>query len=141
MKRAAGVRAWIDTSALLALASPRDQFHGRAVSLASAHRAAGGRWVSSVLVLDELHRAILYRRGAATARTTVTRLLTDSAIEWLDVPVEVVTGAISAWLERFPDQEFSLTDAVSFELMSRERLKEAFAFDRHFTVAGFRILR
>ena len=44
-------------------------------------------------------------------------------------------------IERFHDQDFSLTDAVSFELMVREGLSEAFAFDRHFTVAGFQLVR
>ena len=140
MKKTAGARAWIDTSALLALASPRDQYHARAVELAAAHRRAGGQWVSSVMVLDEMHRAILYRRKAALARLMVSKLLDDPAIKWMDVTTTTVSAAVSAWLERFHDQDFSLTDAVSFELMTRERLSDAFAFDRHFIVAGFRLL-
>ena len=141
MKRTAGARAWIDTSAFLALASPRDQYHAHAVALAAAHQRSGGRWVTSVMVLDEVHRAILYRRDAPTARAAISRLLSDPAIEWLDVTAATVASAVSAWIERFHDQDFSLTDAVSFELMVRERLTEAFAFDRHFTIAGFQLVR
>jgi len=48
-------RAAMDTGALLALASPRDQYHTRAVETATAHLRSGGRWVGSVLVLAELH--------------------------------------------------------------------------------------
>jgi predicted nucleic acid-binding protein len=44
------------------------------------------------------------------------------------------------WLNRFPDQRFSLIDAVSFEVMRRERLTSAFAFDRQFEVEGFELL-
>lgn len=140
MKRTAGARVWIDTSALLALASPRDQYHARAVALAEAHRRSGGRWVGSVMILDEMHRAILYRAGSGVAGSTVSRLMADPSIEWMDVTTKIASAAVSAWLERFQDQHFSLTDAVSFELMTRARLTDAFAFDRHFTVAGFRLL-
>jgi uncharacterized protein len=48
-----------------------------------------------------------------------------------------VNDAKTRWLARFSDQRFSLPDAVSFELMSREALRQASAFDRHFETAGF----
>ncbi|HEY5220405.1 MAG TPA: PIN domain-containing protein [Gemmatimonadaceae bacterium] len=133
-------RAWIDTSALVALASPRDQHHVRAAAVAGRCEKAGGQWVSSVLVLEEFHRHVLYRGGPASARSALAALLADPAIRWLDATAAVVSEAMSAWLERFHDQDFSLTDGVSFALMKRERLTEAFAFDRHYLVAGFRLL-
>lgn len=45
------------------------------------------------------------------------------------------------WLEKFADQKISFTDAVSFELMRRHRIALAFAFDRHFELAGFKVLQ
>ena len=57
------------------------------------------------------------------------------------MPVGLVRDALSAWLERFRDQRFSLTDAVSFEVVRRERLTTPFAFDRDFATAGFAPLR
>ena len=136
----AGGPAWIDTSALLALASPRDQHHKRALKIAASREKSGGQWVSSVLVLDEFHRHVLYRVGAAAARSAVSQLLADPGTRWLDTTTALVSAAVSEWLERFEDQDFSLTDAVSFELMKRERLADAFAFDRHYLVAGYRLL-
>jgi len=41
-------------------------------------------------------------------------------------------------LRHYPDQDFSFVDAVSFAAMKRERIEEAFAFDRHFLIMGFR---
>lgn len=133
-------RAWIDTGALLALASPRDPYHARAVAAVRSRQGPGREWVSSVLVLGEFHRLVLYRAGPAPARAAVARLLADPATRWLEVGAAEVSGATSAWLERFPDQDYSLTDAVSFELMRREGIVEAFAFDRHYLTAGFRLI-
>jgi len=133
-------RVLVDTSALLALASRRDQYHDRGVATARRHLASGGRFVGTALVLGELHAHLLHRRGPAEARAVVAALLADPAYEWKDVPVALVRDAASAWLERFPDQRFSMTDAVSFEVMRRERLTTAFAFDEDFETAGFGLL-
>lgn len=38
-------------------------------------------------------------------------------------------------------RDFSLSDAVGFEIMRREGLTHAFAFDHHFGIAGFHRLR
>jgi predicted nucleic acid-binding protein len=132
--------ALIDTSALLAVANPRDQYHETALRAAQQHLAAGGRFVGSTLVLAELHGHLLYRRGPGPARGVLTALLEDPAYTWEDVTVEVIASAVSGWLERFGDQRFSLPDAVSFELMRARRLSVAFAYDEHFRTAGFTLL-
>jgi len=133
-------RVAIDTGALLALASPRDQYHVRAVATARRFVALGGRWIGSVLVLAELHGHMLQRRGPTVARNILTTLRQDPAYEWREVTVDLIDVANSAWLERFSDQHFSLTDAVTFALMKRERIQTAFAFDQDFVTAGYRLL-
>ncbi len=100
----------------------------------------GVRWTSSVLVLAEFHLLAVQRRGSAAARASVSSLLADPGYEWLDVPVLLVSEAMSNWLDRFQDHSFSLADAVSFESMRRERITQAFAFDEHFVTAGFELL-
>jgi len=134
-------RALADTGALLALASPRDQYHARATDIARRFVAGGGRLVGTALVLAELYSHLLYLAGPARARRVTTALLEDPAYEWLDVPVSLIRAAVSGWLERFADQRFSLTDAVSFEVMRRQRITTAFAFDEDFVTAGFGLLR
>lgn len=130
----------IDTSALLALANPRDQYHARAVAIARRAVASGSRFVGTVLILAEFQAHFLYLLGPARARAIVTDLMNDPIYEWRDVSAELVSAAISAWLERFRNQRFSLTDAVSFEVMSQSGLEQAFAFDRRFLTAGFETL-
>ena len=92
------------------------------------------------MVLAEFHGHVLHRRGPAPARAVVSALLEDPLYQWRDVPVALVRAAIAGWLERFRDQHFSLTDAVSFELMRQDRLAAAFAFDTDFVTAGFELL-
>lgn len=131
----------VDTSALLALSHARDQFHGSAVEIATGHRSTGGTFVGTTLILSEFYSHLLYLRGAAVARTALMHLLNDPVHEWLEVGADLVHHATSNWLVRFVDQPFSLVDAVSFEVMQRAKLTEAFAFDHHFEVAGFDLMR
>jgi len=134
------VRALVDTSALLALTRARDQYHTRAVQAAQSHRRAGGRYISTLAVLTEFHSHLLYLRGPTPAREACQALLADSVYEWLAVTPELVGHAVTGWLARFADQRLSLTDAISFEIMRRHRITHAFAFDRHFEIAGFTLL-
>ena len=134
-------RALVDTGALLALANPHDQHHADAVVIVRRFLAGGGRLLGTTLVLAELHVHLLHERGSGPARTAVAALLGDPAYEWAEVSALLVRDAVTAWLERFRDQRFSLTDAVSFEVMRRERIAVAFAFDRDFVTAGFDLLR
>ncbi len=130
-------RALIDTSALLALANPRDQYHTRAVQIARSVVQSGRRLVGTTLILAEFQAHLLYRTDTARARSVVSALFDDPLYEWLDVPADLVRTAFSAWIEKYHDQQLSLTDAVSFEVMARQRIDEAFAFDQHFVTVGF----
>src|SRR5438034_917898 len=44
------------------------------------------------------------------------------------------------WLERYDDQNFSFTDAVSFAGMAERGITDALTLDGHFAAAGFRVV-
>lgn len=135
------MRVLADAGALLALNRTQDQYHEPAIAIAGRHLASGGRYVGTTLILGELYSQLLYLRGSRHAREALKRLLGDPVHHWMEVADDLVRRATEGWLERFGDQDFSLVDAVSFEVMRRERLTHAFAFDRHFETAGFELLR
>src|SRR5207237_9295225 len=118
------------------LANPRDQYHERAVATGRRFLESGGRWVGTALVLAEFHGHVLHRRGPAAARTVVSALLDDPVYQWRDVPVALVRAAIAGWLARFRHLHFSLSDAVSFELLPQERLMAALDIDEDVVAAG-----
>jgi hypothetical protein len=131
------LRILVDTSALLALSRRQDQYHELAVKFAEQHLNAGGRFLSTSLVLSEFHSHLLYLRGPTAASESLSMLLSDPLHEWADVSAPLIREARERWLVSFADQKLSLVDAVSFEIMRREKLTQAFAFDRHFRIAGF----
>jgi predicted nucleic acid-binding protein len=132
-------RAAIDTGALLALASPRDQHHADAVSVARRHLETGGRWVGSVLVLAELHGHLLRWREPRVAHALIDRVRADPAYDWRGVDGALIEAATVNWLLRHADLRLSLPDAVTCELMRQERLDTVFAFDRNFVTVGYRL--
>ena len=131
---------FLDTSAWFAAVDRRDARHADA---AATHRDLIARRVmlhTSNLVVAELHALVLRRHGIATA----TRLLDGVSAEQLYsvhyVDRDLETASVDRWIRPFRDQRFSLTDAVSFEIMRREGIRTAFALDRHFASAGFELL-
>lgn len=136
MARAA---VFVDSSAWVALLYRRDQAHARAVRSWKGLRAAGRYLVTTNLVLAETHGFLLRRLSVAGALAFLEhQRVFGPGLVWADP--DLTDAAVERWLRRFRDQAFSLTDAVSFEVMRREGIRESFTFDRHYQIAGFEML-
>ena len=128
---------FLDTSGWLAAVSPKETGHAGALS---AYREAiddGAPLVTTAMVLGEMHAMLLRARGPRDAARFVDAVMASSAVTVVSPSVELIAAAVNRWLHGFRDQRFSLCDAVSFEVMRRERIADALALDRHFRVAGF----
>jgi len=97
------------------------------------------RLVGTMLVLAKLHGHLLCQLGPEPARELVSALLEDRAHEWVQVGPDLAREALARWLSRLRGRRVSLTDALSFEVMRRERIAAAFAFDDDFAAAGFEL--
>lgn len=86
-------------------------------------------------------QALLARRvGMAASLAFLDQVAGPAPALMLWVDEELYRSAIARWLRRDASEPLSVTDAASFELMRREGMREAFAFDRHFELAGFRLV-
>ena len=129
---------FVDSSAFLAVASTRDAAHERARRVHARVTADGWRLVTTTYVVAELHALALSRLNARFALDLIER------VEQGNVVVVRVREADwrQAWLilRRNDDKEFSFTDALSFAVMERLGIREAFSFDRHFLQYGFQLV-
>lgn len=125
----------VDTSALLALVEPDDRYH-----------APASRYVSSIspkalathnYVAVEATSLVQRRLGDRAARELLTTWLSVLEVRW--VTREIHSAAVAALLGA-AKRSVSLVDYVSFELMRREGIEAAFAFDRDFLRQGFRVV-
>lgn len=133
------VELFVDTSAWYALAVSSAPHHKKVSDTMRRRIERGARIVTTNLIVAETHALLLRRAGrkvaltfAGEVRRTPNIVVTSSA--------EYEESAIADWLEKFDDQLFSFTDAVSFAVMSDRGIPEALALDHHFAVAGFVVI-
>jgi predicted nucleic acid-binding protein len=126
-----------DTSAILALANPRDAHHEEAVRTLRAIEEDGRALLLHSYVLLESFALVHRRFGLADARR-----IDDQLDALLTVVVDRPLHARGvAWLRTSPHVKASLVDAVSFVVMEDRGIDDAFAFDPDFEAAGFRLFR
>ena len=123
-----------DTFALIAWLNPRDDAHARVAAYLDGFT---GRLVTTEWVLMELADAL----SAPEARTTAVPFLRAVRADPLFDIVGYVPTVYQAGFDLFAtrlDKAWSLTDCISFGVMTEQGLSEALTADHHFEQAGFR---
>lgn len=128
---------FVDTTGWLAAINTRDSHYHSVVNVYDDLVAKRTSFVTSNLVVAEMHILIVRDRGTAAGCALLDAIYTDPLYRVVAVDRELESEATERWLRQFTDQLFSLADAVSFEIMRRERIGEALALDHHFEVAGY----
>lgn len=131
---------FLDTAGWFAALSPRESRHQAARAAYADAVRSGVLLVTTALVAAEMHTLILRWRGAAAGTFFLESVFERSAYVIAPVDTELIEAAVTRWIRRFADKLLSLVDAVSFEVMRRERITRALTLDRHFADAGFEIL-
>ena len=131
---------FLDASGWFAAIAPRERDHDLAARTYGDAARRGDRLVTTSLVIAEVHALVLRWRDAKAGRQFLD-LACDTDIHAVTfADAELTEAAIARWIRGFADQRFSIADAVSFEVMRRERMTRALTFDHHFHVAGFETL-
>jgi len=136
--RAAPPVVFVDSSAWIALFSACDRHHEEVDRAFRAAVADSIRFVTTSLVLSEVHRFQLFHSGIAAAARALDAIDASRLVRVAFPNAEHHAGA-RRWLAKLPDQPISYVDAVSFAFMEAERLCAALTLDRDFTIAGFEL--
>jgi predicted nucleic acid-binding protein len=127
---------FVDSGGWIALANADDRYHAVAAAAYPAFLTTYRRLLTTTLVVAETYVALRLGLGHAAAVRFLDLL--DASPRILRVPLDARLEEDAAQvLRRFHDQRFSYTDAASFAVMRSLELTEAFAFDQHFSTAGF----
>ena len=127
---------FVDTSAWFPLAVPQDRQHARLAGPLRERVRQGARIVTTNLVIAETY-VLLLRRVRREAALAFLREIRRPPHVVVASTEDQELRAEREWLVRYVDQGFSLTDAVSFTVMSERGIREVLALDHHFAAAGF----
>lgn len=130
---------FVDAGAWVAVVSNGDQHHAAAAAEYRRLVAASLPLVTTNLVVAEAHALIRRDGGHARAMRFLESLRTTTRVERIYSDVDLEERA-ERLLAQYADHAFSFADAVSFVVMQERGITEAFAFDRHFLIAGFSVV-
>jgi uncharacterized protein len=126
-----------DTFYFLALRNPRDEAHTRAQ--ATTMELAGCAMVTTAWVLTEVADALAEPANRGGFSELLQLLRADPNVVIVPPSLELFEQGIDLYARR-PDKAWSLTDCISFVVMTEQRIAEALTGDHHFEQAGFQAL-
>jgi hypothetical protein len=122
-----------DSFYFLALWNAKDPAHTRAIAAAQTLQ---GKLVTTAWVLTELADAMSAPANRLEFIAILTDLRNNPQAEIIEPDAALFATGVQLY-ERRPDKAWSLTDCISFVVMTREGIAEALTGDHHFEQAGF----
>jgi uncharacterized protein len=132
-------RCFVDTSAYFALTNDHDASHQVARSLLRRLADHQTHLFTTNDVIAETHALLLNRLNRSVARAFLQQLYEHSATTIVRVSVRDEQRARQI-IATYMDKDFTFTDATSFAVMERLRIRHAFTFDDDFRQYGFTTL-
>lgn len=125
------IEAYVDTSALIALADRSDTYHVTFLRLFSAPP----RLLTTTLVIAEGHAWFLrrYDRTRALQFLAMVEDMSPLAVAAVGPGEQAKAAGI---LRRFSDQDLTMTDAVGLHVMRAHRIAVCWSTDFHLRITG-----
>ena len=131
---------FLDTSGWFAALDSQSAEHANLSRRYRALIVEAQRFLTTNLVVAEMHALLSRRVGIEIGLSFLDQLYREPTHEIRFVTRPVERAAVDRWIRGFSDHQFSLTDAVSFEVMRAEGITHVLALDSHFTLAGFSLV-
>ena len=136
------MRLFLDTSAFVALEDLDDASHREAMEFREKVRKGDTSFrtlSTSNYVVDETLTLLRMHCGHRVAVSFRKSLEASKLVRVLWV-TEAMEKAAWKLFEKHSDKEYSFTDCTSFALMETEAIRNAFAFDEHFSQQGYNVV-
>lgn len=131
---------FIDTSAFYAMDVKNDANYERASRIKEdIARNKYGMPYTTNYVIDETITLMRFRAGHEEAVAFGEKIKSSRVLKIIRADENIENRALNIFKE-FRDIELSFTDCVTYVVMKELGIKDIFAFDRHFSQLGFRVV-
>lgn len=130
---------YMDTGGLIALNDRSDKNHSGAAAYFGKAAREGTRFVLCRPVLNEYLDGVTKRIGKSDALVRL-RQIDGSALIRVEADTDEDHVRARELFVRYDDPTIDMTDSLSFAIMERLRLGQAFSFDPDFDIPGFQHL-
>lgn len=127
------IAVFADTFYFLALWNAKDPAH---VSAVAASQSLQGELLTTAWVLTELGDAMSAPANRQEFVATLEDLRSNPQVRIIQPDAALFDDGIKLFASR-PDKSWSLTDCISFVVMTKEGIADALTGDHHFEQAGF----
>lgn len=131
--------AFVDSGAWIALALSRDPLHTQAREHWEILQNAGAKLHTSIPVVIETFTFLERNASRDVALTWKGSICKPGIVKILPCELRDLDQSWE-YFRRKDLHKLSAVDATSFIIMKRAKIRLAFAFDHHFSVAGFRLV-
>jgi predicted nucleic acid-binding protein len=125
-----------DAAFYIALAGEGDQFHEAARTFSDSY---SGQIITSEFVLVEVGNLLSRRDDRRLFGALIADINADEQTRVIASSHYWFTRGLALFQNR-SDKEWSLTDCISIEIMSRRKIQTVLTTDHHFEQAGFEVL-
>jgi predicted nucleic acid-binding protein len=129
---------FVDTSAWFAGIDRRDQNHAVAIAHAKRLNKEKSSLITSNLVIHETVMLLERKASRKDAIRFYKTIQTDMQVEIVHATEELEDAGYALY-QKYQDQDYSVTDCISFAVMNEYAISRSFTFDRHFAEMGFDI--
>ena len=132
---------FVDTGAWIAISNARDQHHREAVTIYNRIQQQGTYFLTTDYVIDETVTRLRYDTNHSIAVMFLGRiglLVETDVLTLVEIDKDVFEKA-KALFRQYDSALLSFTDCTSFVVCRENNIREAFAFDQHFSMMGINL--
>lgn len=129
-------KVFVDTAAWIALLNVRDALHQQANDVMDKLVRLKTPLVTTEFVLLEVDDALSTPASRGQTVSFINSLRQLESVKIICVSQQLLDEGWVFYSQR-PDQDWGLTDCISFVVMTQEGITQALTSDRHFQQAGF----